>query len=79
MNFHVSRINDLNQEQRLLIQHAVYARGSKNMRIPPLVVFGPFGTGKTRTMASAVAQILLGEGGWSGSDGLILICTHSHP
>ncbi|XP_071943704.1 3'-5' exoribonuclease HELZ2-like [Antedon mediterranea] len=39
---------------------------------PPLVIYGPFGTGKTRTMAESVKKILLKD------DTTVLICTMSN-
>jgi len=41
----------------------------------PIVVFGPFGTGKTETLAIA-AMLLMKQS--KASDAHVLICTHSN-
>lgn len=43
-----------------------------NMGLPPILLIGPFGTGKTFTLASSIQQLLLQP------DTRILICTHSN-
>lgn len=43
-----------------------------NVALPPILLIGPFGTGKTFTLASSIKQLLL------QSDTRILICTHSN-
>lgn len=43
-----------------------------NIPLPPILLIGPFGTGKTYTLAQAIKQLLL------QSDSRILICTHSN-
>uniref|UniRef100_A0A182TCJ0 C3H1-type domain-containing protein n=1 Tax=Anopheles maculatus TaxID=74869 RepID=A0A182TCJ0_9DIPT len=43
-----------------------------NVPLPPILLIGPFGTGKTYTLAQAIKQLLLQEGT------KILICTHSN-
>lgn len=43
-----------------------------NMDLPPILLIGPFGTGKTFTLASSIKQLLLQP------DTRILICTHSN-
>lgn len=43
-----------------------------NIGLPPILLIGPFGTGKTFTLASSIQQLLL------QSDTRILICTHSN-
>lgn len=40
--------------------------------LPPILIIGPFGTGKTYTLAQAIKQLLI------QSDTRILICTHSN-
>lgn len=40
--------------------------------LPPILLIGPFGTGKTYTLASSIKQLLLQP------DARILICTHSN-
>lgn len=43
-----------------------------NVALPPILLIGPFGTGKTFTLASSIRQVLLQP------DTKILICTHSN-
>lgn len=43
-----------------------------NIPLPPILLIGPFGTGKTFTLAQIIKQLL------SQSDARILICTHSN-
>lgn len=43
-----------------------------NIALPPILLIGPFGTGKTYTLAQAIKQLLLQP------DTKILICTHSN-
>lgn len=43
-----------------------------NVGLPPILLIGPFGTGKTFTLASSIKQLLL------QADTRILICTHSN-
>lgn len=43
-----------------------------NIPLPPILLIGPFGTGKTYTLAQIIKQLL------SQSDARILICTHSN-
>lgn len=43
-----------------------------NVGLPPILLIGPFGTGKTFTLASSIQQLLLQP------DARILICTHSN-
>jgi hypothetical protein len=43
-----------------------------NVPLPPILLIGPFGTGKTFTLAQAIKQLLL------QSEPRILICTHSN-
>lgn len=43
-----------------------------NMPLPPILLIGPFGTGKTYTLASSIKQLLLQD------ESRILICTHSN-
>jgi len=67
----------LDEHQLKIVQYVV---AEKTNWPAPLVVYGPFGTGKTRSMAAAAAAILLQEwfNGDSANDDQILICTHSH-
>ncbi|XP_071941737.1 3'-5' exoribonuclease HELZ2-like [Antedon mediterranea] len=61
----------LNEKQEQAVE---YMRMAGNMTVcgPPLVIYGPFGTGKTRTMAESVKKILLRHGT------KVLICTMSN-
>lgn len=43
-----------------------------NVGLPPILLIGPFGTGKTFTLASSIQQLLLQP------EARILICTHSN-
>lgn len=43
-----------------------------NIALPPILLIGPFGTGKTYTLAQAIKQLLLQD------NTKILICTHSN-
>lgn len=43
-----------------------------NIPLPPILLIGPFGTGKTYTLAQIIRQLL------SQSEARILICTHSN-
>lgn len=60
----------LNSDQMKVIKHVIAQHMGYT---PPLILYGPFGTGKTETMAQA-ALLLLRE----RSDVRILICTHSN-
>nr|CAD7260482.1 unnamed protein product [Timema shepardi] len=43
-----------------------------NCSLPPILIIGPFGTGKTYTLAQAIKQLLLQP------DTRVLVCTHSN-
>lgn len=43
-----------------------------NIQLPPILLIGPFGTGKTYTLAQIIKQLL------TQSESRILICTHSN-
>ncbi|XP_067648510.1 probable helicase with zinc finger domain [Eurosta solidaginis] len=45
---------------------------SLNIKLPPILLIGPFGTGKTYTLAQAIKQLL------TQPEAKILICTHSN-
>ncbi|XP_061191305.1 helicase with zinc finger domain 2-like [Saccostrea echinata] len=66
------RINSsvLNPDQLTAVQHIVTERVGYN---PPFVIYGPFGTGKTETIAQAV-MVLIRE----RPDSKILICAQSN-
>ncbi|OWF45624.1 helicase with zinc finger domain [Mizuhopecten yessoensis] len=59
----------LNEKQREAILK-ITAEG--NLSLPPILLVGPYGTGKTYTLAQAAKQILQQD------DTRILICTHSN-
>ncbi|XP_071943708.1 3'-5' exoribonuclease HELZ2-like [Antedon mediterranea] len=61
----------LNEKQEQAIEYMRMA-GTTAISKPPLVIYGPFGTGKTRTMAESVKKILLKHGT------KVLICTMSN-
>lgn len=43
-----------------------------NIRLPPILIIGPFGTGKTFTLAQAVKSLL------KNPENRVLVCTHSN-
>ena len=45
---------------------------------PPLLILGPFGTGKTRTIAEAIKQLITIQLNTPSADYRILLCTHSN-
>lgn len=59
----------LNQKQKEAI---LAITAMSNVPLPPILLIGPFGTGKTYTLASSIQQLLLQP------DARILICTHSN-
>ncbi|GFN76046.1 helicase with Zinc finger domain 2, partial [Plakobranchus ocellatus] len=61
----------LNEEQLIAVRHIVVQR---NGYIPPLIMYGPFGTGKTQTLASATKALLFAQ----KDQVRILICTQSN-
>jgi len=46
---------------------------SRNVLLPPVLLLGPFGTGKTFTLAQAVLRLMKEE-----PDARVLLCTHSN-
>ena len=40
--------------------------------LPPVLLIGPFGTGKTMTLAETMIELL------DGDDNRVLVCTHSN-
>ena len=42
------------------------------LSLPPILIIGPYGTGKTYTMARAIEQLLANDGN------KLLVCTHSN-
>ena len=61
---------NLNENQRRVIQEIVSPPSDDPA--PPLLVFGPFGTGKTYTLHQAIRRIVLLQ------KNRVLICTHSN-
>lgn len=59
---------DLNDDQKEIIRKIA----APSIDAPPLVVFGPFGTGKTYTLNQAVRRIAVNR------NNRVLICTHSN-
>ena len=59
----------LNDNQKKVIKHIA----SPEYNGPPLVVFGPFGTGKTFTLSQAVRLLVQLD-----KSNRILLCTHSN-
>lgn len=60
----------LNDDQMKIIEYIVAERQGFS---PPLIVYGPFGTGKTETLAQAAMVLGAQKMGFR-----ILICTHSN-
>ncbi|KAH9492798.1 hypothetical protein Btru_024739, partial [Bulinus truncatus] len=65
----ISEGKQLNEKQKDAVRLILAAQ---NLKLPPLLIVGPFGTGKTYTMAQAAKQVLKQHGT------RILICTHSN-
>ncbi|KAL7735007.1 hypothetical protein ACLKA6_011271 [Drosophila palustris] len=59
----------LNAKQREAVNAITTAL---NIKLPPILLIGPFGTGKTYTLAQAIKQLL------AQPEAKILICTHSN-
>ena len=51
-------------------------RGGPNSKTPLLLLYGPFGTGKTYTLANGMMNALKDKD--TGKDTRILICTHTN-
>jgi type II secretory ATPase GspE/PulE/Tfp pilus assembly ATPase PilB-like protein len=60
----------LNEDQMKIIE---YIAAESQGFCPPLIVYGPFGTGKTETIAQAAMVLGAQKMGFR-----ILICTHSN-
>lgn len=61
--------NKLNPKQR---EALLAITAPSDIILPPILIIGPYGTGKTYTLAQGIKQILLQQ------DTRILICTHSN-
>lgn len=73
-NFHISSQSEaveLNEKQRAAMNFVLGETDGRSS-IPPLLIYGPFGTGKTRTLAK-MAQALVQD-----PRKKILICTHTN-
>lgn len=64
------RSDILNEDQMKIVRHVMAERLGYS---PPMIIYGPFGTGKTETMAQAT-MLLMKE----RPQARILICTHSN-
>lgn len=60
----------LNDDQKVILN---YVSSRRQHFPPPLVVYGPFGTGKTETMAEAAIVLTT-----NNSDVRVLICTKTN-
>ena len=60
----------LNDEQLQIVRHVLTRRQGYTA---PLVIYGPFGTGKTETLAQATMLLLT-----HSPKATVLICTHSN-
>ena len=69
-SFSCFRSDVLNDDQMRIVRHVMIDRHGY---APPMIIYGPFGTGKTETMAQAT-MLLMRERPQSK----ILICTHSN-
>ncbi|RXN03714.1 helicase with zinc finger domain 2 isoform X1 [Labeo rohita] len=73
-NFCISSQSDtgeLNEKQQAAMNFVLGVTGNRSS-IPPLLIYGPFGTGKTRTLAK-MTQALVQQ-----PQNKILICTHTN-
>ncbi|XP_051986103.1 helicase with zinc finger domain 2-like [Xyrauchen texanus] len=66
-----SEKGDLNEKQQAAMNFALGV-AENTSSVPPLLIYGPFGTGKTRTLAK-MAQALVKQ-----PQNKILICTHTN-
>lgn len=60
--------SDLNEEQRYAVEHIV----NKQETLPPFILFGPAGTGKTKTLVAAIIHIV------QSTDEFILVCAQTN-
>ncbi len=66
-----SETGELNEKQQAAMNFVLGVTDNRS-RIPPLLIYGPFGTGKTRTLAK-MTQALVQQ-----PQNKILICTHTN-
>ena len=64
----------MNDQQRKVIDHVLEKRHLLHNDAVPFIVYGPFGTGKTLTLAEAAKAAVLR----APKDTRVLICTHSN-
>ncbi|XP_039256734.2 3'-5' exoribonuclease HELZ2-like [Styela clava] len=75
-----SEVHELDENQNSVLQGILSMKlnsrfdAQDNKSYPPLVVAGPFGTGKTHTIRNVILNILE----CNGTDSRILLCTHSN-
>lgn len=72
-NWAANRHKDLNKEQSSALSRMIERQSG-----PPVLLLGPFGSGKTRTMAHAVIALYETMKTTKQYDKRILICTHSN-
>lgn len=60
--------SDLNQEQRCAVEHIV----NRKKILPPFILFGPAGTGKTSTLVAAISHIV------KTTNEFILVCAQTN-
>ena len=66
--------NRLNDQQQKVIDHVLENGRHLHNSAVPFIVYGPFGTGKTLTLAEAAKAAVL----HAPKDARVLICTHSN-
>lgn len=59
----------LNPKQREAI---IAITAPRSLSLPPILIIGPFGTGKTFTLGRAIEELLADQGN------TVLVCTHSN-
>jgi len=65
---------ELNDQQKKVIDHVLENRRHVRHSAVPFILYGPFGTGKTLTLAEAAKAAVF----CAPQDSRILICTHSN-
>ncbi|XP_062401621.1 helicase with zinc finger domain 2-like [Sardina pilchardus] len=68
---HSTKYPELNANQQAAMEFILGDLDGKN-GVAPLLIYGPFGTGKTFTLASAAKEVVCQTGG------RVLICTHTN-
>ena len=72
-NWSACKYENLTKEQSVALNKMIENSGG-----PPVLLLGPFGSGKTRTMAYAILELYKGMKMRKEFDKRILICTHSN-